>query len=109
LEVENVNARPKCETLMDHMTKVREKIKLVHLVDPANEEMHKKMNINVSEVIETVKNFGFDGYLVNEAIIRQVPCDKLDAEVSKSAKFLKKHNTKVLTCKQFLGKSMRSG
>jgi len=89
LEVENVNARPKCETLMDHMTKVREKIKLVHLVDPANEAMHKKMNINVSEVIETVKNFGFDGYLVNEAIIRQVPCNKLDAEVSKSAKFLK--------------------
>lgn len=89
LEVENVNARPKDEPLIDHMTKVKEKIKLVHIVDPTNDEMHKKMNINVSEVVQTVKKFGFDGYLVNEAITRQVSCEKLDIEVSRSAKFLK--------------------
>ncbi|MBS7657126.1 hypothetical protein KEJ33_04295 [Candidatus Bathyarchaeota archaeon] len=47
------------------------------------------MNINVSEVVQTVKKFGFDGYLVNEAITRQVSCEKLDIEVSRSAKFLK--------------------
>ncbi|MBS7614927.1 sugar phosphate isomerase/epimerase [Candidatus Bathyarchaeota archaeon] len=94
LEVENVNARPKNEPLKDHMTKVKEKIKLIHLVDPTNEEMHKKMNINVSEVVETVKKFGFDGYLVNEAITRQIPYEKLDAEVCRSAKFLKNIITK---------------
>ena len=89
LEVENVNARPKNELLMDHMTKVEGKIKLVHLVDPSNEEMHKKMGINVAEVAKAVKKLGFDGYLVNEAITRQIPCEKLDSEVAKSAKLLK--------------------
>jgi sugar phosphate isomerase/epimerase len=89
LEVENVNARPKTEPLMDHMKRVEGKIKLVHLVDPSNEEMHQRMNINVADVIKAVKGLGFDGYLVNEAISRQIPCEKLDKEITKSAKQLK--------------------
>jgi sugar phosphate isomerase/epimerase len=89
LEVENVNARPKTELLMDHMKRVEGKIKLVHLVDPSNEEMHQRMNINVADVIKAVKGLGFDGYLVNEAISRQIPCEKLDKEIAKSAKQLK--------------------
>ncbi len=89
LEVENVNARPKNEPLMDHMKRVEGRIKLVHLVDPSNEEMQQRMNINVADVIKAVKGLGFDGYLVNEGISRQIPCEKLDKEVAKSAKQLK--------------------
>jgi sugar phosphate isomerase/epimerase len=89
LEVENVNARPKTEPLTDHMKRVEGKIKLVHLVDPSNEEMHQRMNINVADVVKEVEKLGFDGYLVNEAITRQISCQELDIEVTKSAKLLK--------------------
>ncbi len=89
LEVENVNARPKTESLIDHMKRVEDKIKLVHLVDPSNEEMHHRMSISVADVVRAVKGLGFDGYLLNEGITRQIPCEKLDEEVAKSAKQLK--------------------
>jgi sugar phosphate isomerase/epimerase len=90
LEVENVNARPKEKPLMNHMKKVKGRIKLVHLVDPSNEELHRRMKINVAEVIKDVNILGFDGYLVNEAISGEVPCSELDGEAKKSSSFLKK-------------------
>jgi sugar phosphate isomerase/epimerase len=89
LEVENVNARPKNEPLMDHMKRVEGKIKLVHLVDPSNDEMHQRMNINVADVVKEIRKLGFDGYLVNEAITRQILCQELDIEVTKSAELIK--------------------
>jgi len=89
LEVENTNARPKTEPLLDHMRRVGGRIRLVHLVDPSNDEMHQRMNINVADVVKAVKGLGFDGYLVNEGISRQVSHENLDREVAKSAKQLK--------------------
>jgi len=89
LEVGNINARPKDETLEEHIEACKEWIKLVHLVDPVNDEWLRRIGVNMKWVIRKLKTINYDGYLVTEAFAREIACNKLDSEIAKSANYLK--------------------
>ena len=89
LEVGNINARPKDETLEEHIEACKEWIKLVHLVDPTNDEWLRRIGVDMKWVIRRLKTINYDGYLVTEAFVREINCSKLDSEIVKSADYLK--------------------
>lgn len=90
LEVGNVNARPREETVLEHLERCSDRIRLVHLVDPASTEWLKSIGVDLMKVIGALRDAGYDGHLVVEGWGRPVPCSKLDTEVSRSARYLKK-------------------
>ncbi|RLF20023.1 MAG: hypothetical protein DRZ82_03635 [Thermoprotei archaeon] len=89
LEVGNINARPRDEPLLEHMERCKDRIKLVHIVDPLNEKWLKEIGVNMESVIRKLKELGYDGYLVMEGFAKSIDCSKLDDEVSKTIKYLR--------------------
>lgn len=88
LEVENIKARPSEETLMEHLNKCGDRINLVHISDPINQEMHRSINVDLRETITALHDFGYKGTIVIESLNPSVPSSKLDQEVTKAAKYL---------------------
>lgn len=88
LEVGNVHARPSCESLEEHMDACKDWIKLVHLVDPANESWNKGIGADISLVLRRLRCIYYEGYLVMEGFSRDLKCSDLDEEVAASYKFL---------------------
>ena len=88
LEVGNLNARPREETILEHLERCSNRIRLFHLVNPASAEWLKSIGVDLLEVIGALRDTGYDGHLVVEGWGKPVPCSKLDTEVSRSARYL---------------------
>ncbi|MEM2373409.1 MAG: sugar phosphate isomerase/epimerase [Thermoproteota archaeon] len=88
LEVGNTMARPPGETLIQHLKKCGEKVKLVHVNDPLNEELLKSINVDLSETIKNLRDLGYEGFIVIESLNDSISCSELDSEVAKAAKYL---------------------
>ena len=89
LEVGNVRARPPKETLMEHLRKCGERIKLVHVNDPANYEWLKSINVNMQKTMKALCDLGYEGPIVTESLHNSIPCSELDKEIAKTAKYLR--------------------
>lgn len=88
LEVGNVGARPPNETLMEHLKKCEDKVKLVHVNDPANQEWLRSINVNMEETIKALHDLGYEGFIVVEGLNALVSCSELDDEVARAARCL---------------------
>ena len=85
LEVGNLNARPRCESLIEHVEKCKDWIRLVHLIDPCNVKWLEKVNVDLRSLFEKLHEINYRGYYVVEGFARPINCDKLDEEVSRLA------------------------
>ncbi|MBO3755329.1 MAG: sugar phosphate isomerase/epimerase, partial [Candidatus Brockarchaeota archaeon] len=83
LEVGNTMARPPDETLMQHLKKCGEKVKLVHINDPINKEWLRSINVDLDETIKTLQDLGYKGFIVIESLNDSTPCSELDDEVAR--------------------------
>lgn len=96
LEVGNIRARPPNETLMQHLEKCGEKVKLVHINDPTNKEWLRSINVNLDETFKTLHDLGYEGFIVIESLNDSISCPKLDDEVAKTAKYVCRSVNEVL-------------
>jgi len=90
LEVGNVRARPQKETLMEHLERCGNWVKLVHVNDPANREWLETIGVNLPETFQALKNLRYEGPIVTESLKASIPCSELDAEAARSVRYLKK-------------------
>ncbi len=88
LEVGNVRARPPKETLMEHLRRCGDKVKLVHVNDPTNHEWLRSINVDMRETIKALHDIGYEGPIVTESLNNSTSCSDLDFEVSKAAEYL---------------------
>ncbi|MEM2940963.1 MAG: sugar phosphate isomerase/epimerase [Thermoproteota archaeon] len=88
LEVGNTMARPQDETLMQHLKKCGDKVKLVHVNDPVNKEWLRSINVDLDETFKTLHDLGYEGFIVIESLNDSTQCSELDGEVARAAKYL---------------------
>jgi len=88
LEVGNVRARPLKESLMEHLRRCGDRVKLVHVNDPANIEWLKSINVDLRETVRALCDLGYEGFIVTESLNSSISCSELDREVTKAAKHL---------------------
>lgn len=88
LETGNIGARPPNETLMEHLKKCGDKVKLVHVNDPANQEWLRSINVNLDENIKALHDLDYKGFIVIESLNDSISCSELDDEVAKTAKYV---------------------
>lgn len=88
LEVGNVRARPRSETLEQHIDACKQWIKLVHVIDPVNERWNASVGVDLPGVLDKLRRIKYRGYIVTEGFARNIECERLDEEVALSHKYL---------------------